>query len=123
MPKCHRDADQAAQAGTAVKHLLTSQAGQIAPVLQNVDAQHALQTDGRPAVARLGVVRLDHGASLLPGNDAIHRLRKHFASHGHAVVLEVLIDCHCQRLLCHDASSDALSMSSMSSMSLNQQSR
>jgi hypothetical protein len=41
MQNYHCDADEAAQAGTVVRRLLTSQIGQIQPVLQEVDAQHA----------------------------------------------------------------------------------
>ena len=74
MPKYRRDADEAAHAGTVVQCLLTSQIGRIAPVLSEVHAQHAFQTDERSSVAGLEVSRRDHGASLLPGNDAIYRL-------------------------------------------------
>jgi hypothetical protein len=74
MPKYHCDADEAAQRGVVVQRLLTSQISQIsqiAPVLQKVDAQHAFLTDGRSCGVSLGVIRLDHGTSLLPGSDAI----------------------------------------------------
>jgi hypothetical protein len=52
------NAHEAAQAGTVIQGLLARQIGQVEPVLDEVDAQHALQSNGRAAVASLGVVRL-----------------------------------------------------------------
>ena len=40
--------------------LLARQIGQVEPLLKKMDAQHALQPNGRTAVAGLGVVRLYH---------------------------------------------------------------
>ena len=51
---------KAAQAGAALEGFLTGQIGQVEPVLDEVDAQHALKTNGRTAIAGLGVVRLNH---------------------------------------------------------------
>ncbi len=68
-----------------------------------VDAQHALQPNGRTPIACLGVVRLYHLAQRGPRHDGIHGLQKLFASGGLARLLEsaVLICGHCQGLLLH----------------------
>ena len=50
---------EAAQAGAVVQRFFADQVGQVEPVLDEVNAQHALQTNGRAAIACLGVVRLD----------------------------------------------------------------
>jgi hypothetical protein len=81
------DAHEAAQAGTVVQRLLTSQVSQVEPVLDEVDAQHALQTDGRAPVAGLGVVRFDDFAQCRPRHDGIHGLKELVSPCGLAVVL------------------------------------
>ena len=50
------DANESAQRRRVVQRLLARRIGQVEPVLQQVDAQHALQPDGRAAVAGLGVL-------------------------------------------------------------------
>ena len=54
------DAHEAAQAGAVVQGLLAGQIGQVEPVLDEVDAQHALQANRWTAIAGLGIVRLNH---------------------------------------------------------------
>ncbi len=46
--------------------------GQIEPVLQAVEAQHALQADRWAPVAGPGVERLDQGAEFAPRHDLVH---------------------------------------------------
>ena len=104
------DAGKAPQAGAVVERFLAGQIGQVEPVLQKVDAQHALQPDRRPAVARLRVVRLDHRAQRFPRHDPVHRLQKLIAPRRLAVLLETLVLRHRQGLLFHRRSPDRLSM-------------
>lgn len=95
--------DEAAQAGTVVQGLFARQIGQVEPVLQEVDAQHALKANGRAAVACFGVVRLYHLAQSGPWHYCLHGPQELFASGGFARMLEsvVLICGHCQGLLLH----------------------
>ena len=82
------DAHEAAQRGAVEQRFLTRLVGQVEPVLHEVHAQHALQPNGRPSVASLRIVRLDHLAHRLPRHDLIHRRQKHIAPGRPTVALE-----------------------------------
>jgi len=100
-----KDAYEAAQCGAVEQRILAGFIGEIEPVLHEVHAQHALEPDGRSAIAGLGVVRLDHLAQLSPRNDLVHRRKKYVALGRSAIALEtgILIGCRGKGLLLHDA--------------------
>ena len=79
------NADKAAQAGTVVQSFLIRQ---VKPVPNEVDAQHALQTNGLVSLARFGVVGLDDFTQGTPLHDGIHGLEELVAPRGLAVLLE-----------------------------------
>ena len=70
------DAYEPAQAGTVVQGFFTRQIGQVNPVPDEVDAQLALQSDERAAVASFRLVRLDHFTQRCPRHDGVHGLQK-----------------------------------------------
>ena len=86
-----------------MERLFNCVVGQIEPVLQQVDAQHALQPNGPPPVAGLGVVRLDHSTQGRPRHDGIHRIEEVLALGAPTKSLEsrTLVCGHRQCLLLH----------------------
>jgi len=63
------NADELPQAAGIVEGLLGSRIRQVEPVLDKVDTQHTLDTDGpTPSPLGLGVDRLDNFGQFLPGN-------------------------------------------------------
>jgi hypothetical protein len=70
-------------------------------MLDEVDAQHALQTNGWAAIASFGVARLNDLAQCGPRHYGLHRLQKLIAPGGLAVVFKGLVCSHCEGLLFH----------------------
>ena len=67
------DADEEAQRTGIIESFLGGRIRQVEPVLDEMDPQHALDTDWAPAGALwLGVERLNSSGQLLPGNDGLH---------------------------------------------------
>ena len=67
------DADEVAQRTGVIESFLGGRIRQVEPVLDEVDPQHALNTDRAPAGALwLGIERLDSSGQFLPGNDGFH---------------------------------------------------
>ena len=66
------DAGKLAHGNRFVQRFFHCRVGQVEPVLQAVDAQHAREADGRAAVARFGVVGFDQGAQFRPGHHDVH---------------------------------------------------
>jgi hypothetical protein len=66
------DAGELANRHRLVQRLLNGRITEVEPVLQEVNAQHALQPHGRSAAACLRVVRLEQGAQIGPGQHRIH---------------------------------------------------
>ena len=97
------NADEAAQAGTVVEGFLTRQVGEVEPVLDEVDAQHALQSNGRTPIASLGVVRCDFFAQRRPGHQRLHGLEEFVAPRGPAMLFKTRlgVGCHSKGLLLH----------------------
>jgi hypothetical protein len=56
------DPDKAPHRRRIVERLLDRRVRQIEPLLQKIDAQHPLDPDRRPAIARLRIERLDQRA-------------------------------------------------------------
>src|SRR5512133_1671960 len=81
------NAHKVAQAGAVVQGFLTGQIRQVEPVLDEVDAQHAFQTNGWASVARFGVVGLDNFTQLSPWHDGLHGLEELVATRRLAVML------------------------------------
>jgi hypothetical protein len=102
------DAHEAAQRGTVEQCVFAGPIGEVEPVLHEVHPQHALQPDGRAAVAGLRLVRLDHAAKRVRRHHALHRGQEHVAPRRLAVlfVRRVLVGGHGEGLLLH-GSSDA----------------
>ena len=55
------------QAGADVQRLLAHQVANVEPVLDEIDAQYALQPYGRATLAGLRLVQLQHRAQLAQG--------------------------------------------------------
>ena len=72
-------------------------------MLDEMDAQHALQTDGWTPIARLGVVRCDFFAQRSPGHQRIHGLEELVAPRGLAMLFKtrLCVGCHGKGLLLH----------------------
>ena len=97
------DANEAAQAGTVVQGFLAGQVGEVEPVLDEMDAQHALQTDGWTPIACLGVVRCDFVAQRSPRHQRIHGHEKFVAPRGFAMLFKarLCVGRHGKGLLLH----------------------
>lgn len=89
---------------STVQRLLTRGVGQVGPVLQQMDAQHAIQPNGRAAIARLRVMRLDQRHHTWPQHQHLHLGQQRLAPRGLAVTLEIRgrIGSRCQGHLPHD---------------------
>ena len=69
--------DELAQRSGIVEGFLGSRIRQVEPVLNKMDAQHALDTDGTtPSPLWLRVERLDNFGQFLPGDDGVHLLQE-----------------------------------------------
>jgi len=95
------DTNEAAQTGAVIQGFLTRQVSQVEPVLDEVDTQHALQTDRRAAIAGFGVMRLNDFTQRRPRHDGLHDRQELVSPRRLAIVLKGLIGCHCQGLLFH----------------------
>ena len=60
------DTNEAAQTGAVMQGFLARQVSQVEPVLDEMDAQHALQANGRASITGFGVMRLDELRTALP---------------------------------------------------------
>ncbi len=93
------DSDELPQRAGIVESFLGSRIGQVEPVLNKVDAQHTLDTDGTtPGPLWLGVERLDNFGQFLPGDDGIHLLQELLLASLLAVFFETGIR---KRILAH----------------------
>ena len=72
-------------------------------MLDEVDAQHALQSNGRTPIASLGVVRCDFFAQRRPGHQRIHSLEEFVAPRRLTVLFkaQLRVGCHSKGLLLH----------------------
>lgn len=83
------DAYKVTQRLGIVQSFFGSRIGEVEPVLQEVDSQHPLDTDGSATGAlRLGIVRLNSVTEFFPGNDGFHFLKELFLAGFLAVLLE-----------------------------------
>ena len=83
------DAHKTTQRLGIVQCFFGSRIGEIEPVLQEMNPQHSLNTDGASAGSlRLGVERLNGLAQIFPGNDGLHLLKELFLAGFLAVFLE-----------------------------------
>ena len=62
--------------------------GEVEPLLEKINAQHALQTHRRPAILTLGIIGCDHGAEVLPRYDLLHVRKELLATGGFPMGLE-----------------------------------
>ena len=93
--------NEAAQTGAVMQGFLARQVCQIEPVVDEMDAQHALQANGRPAITSLGEMTLDDFVQRGLWNDRLRHLKKLVTPRGLAVALNRLVCGHCQCLLLH----------------------
>ena len=73
------DAHKFAHGQGIVESFFNRRVGEVEPVLEEVDTQHALKPDGRTPVASLRVDRFDQFAQLLPWHHAVHLGKKRCA--------------------------------------------
>src|SRR6185503_14274577 len=66
------DADEATHGLAVVERFLRSRIGEIEPLLQKVDPQHALKRDRRSAALAFGIVRRDQREQHGPRHDSVH---------------------------------------------------
>jgi hypothetical protein len=66
------DADERPHRRRVVQRFFHGRVGEIEPVLKEVHPQHALQANGRPSVAGLGVDRLDPRTQCSPRHHPVH---------------------------------------------------
>lgn len=92
------DADKSAHGPGFIQRLFSTGVRQIEPVLQKVDAQHALQANGRSTITGPGVERLDNLTQLAPGYDTIHLGKKLLSPGWLAIALKI---ARCKGLLFH----------------------
>lgn len=93
------DTDKLSQRPGIVKGFLGSRIGQVEPMLDEVDAQHALDADWAPTgTLWLGIERLDDLSQFLPRNDGFHFLKELFLASFLPVLLESGIG---KRILAH----------------------
>ena len=71
------NARELAEHGGVVERLFRCRVRQVEPLLQEIDPQHLLQCFRPSPVARLGIVRLDQPAQLLPRHHPLHLFQKH----------------------------------------------
>jgi hypothetical protein len=76
------NAGETLQRLTVVERVFERLVGQRIPLLEEIDAQHPLQADGRTTAFALGIVRLDHGQEFGPRDDLLHPSKKRFAAGG-----------------------------------------
>ena len=85
------DVNEATQTQTVVQRLFERKVCQVEPVLDAVDAQHALQPNGGKAITGFGAVGLDDLAQGCQRNDDFYGLQELDAPPG--------LDQHCPRQL------------------------
>jgi hypothetical protein len=100
------DADEAAHGGRVVDRFFRRRVGEVEPLLQEVDAQHALQAHRRPAAFALGIKRRNHGAQFRPRHHAFHVGQKCRAPRGLGINFECAFG---KGLLSHSVSSQVCS--------------
>src|SRR5207248_5848104 len=92
------DTDKAAHRRRIVERFLRRRVRQIEPLLQEIDAQHPLDPDRRPAIARLRIEWLDHRTQRRPRHHPLHLGKKRCPPRR----LGVAVKPHCrQRQLLH----------------------
>jgi hypothetical protein len=83
------DSDELAQCAGVIQGLFDSGIGQVEPVLDEVDSQHALNPDGTASCSlRFWIKWLDGLSQFFPGNNGFHLLQELFLSGFLAVLLE-----------------------------------
>lgn len=88
----HIDADESTQCAVILKGLLSTGIGQVEPILQELDAQHALDVQRpAPSALRIGIERLDAGGQLLPVVDALHLVESLILAGHPAKLIEAFI--------------------------------
>ena len=93
------NAEEAAHGPGVIQGFFHRRIGQVKPVLQKMNAQHALQPYRWAAYAfRLGIERLDQLAQVPPGNNLLHLGEKLVPARGLAKTFETFL---CEGLLAH----------------------
>ncbi len=93
------DTDKAAHRRRLVERVLNRRIGQVEPLLKQVNPQHPFQTDRRPSLIRVRVMRLDQRHQLRPRNHLLHLRKKLRAPRRPPKPLKATR--HRQRLLLH----------------------
>ena len=62
--------------------------GEVEPLLEEIDAQHAFKSHGRPAVISLRIMGRDHRTEVVPGHHFLHVREEFLPTGGFAIGLE-----------------------------------
>lgn len=93
------NAHELAQGAGVVEGFFCGWIGQVEPMLEKMNAQHALDADGTaPGTLRFGIERLYSLAQLFPGNDVVHLFEKLFLA---SLLAEFLETGFGKRVLAH----------------------
>ena len=76
------NAGKTLQRMAVVERVFERLVGQPIPLLEEIDAQHPLQTDGWATALALGIMRLNDGQQLGPRDDFLHAGEELFAAGG-----------------------------------------
>ena len=82
------DVRETARGNRFIQGFLGPRVGEIEPLLEEVNPEHALKTYGRPAVLALGIMGRDHRAQIRPGHHLLHVGEELLATGGFAVDFE-----------------------------------
>ena len=89
------DSGKAAQHGRLIEGFFHARVRQAEPLLQKVSPQHDRQAHRLPAVARLGVKRLNQRQQLRPRNHLVHLVKKQLPLALAAMLLKTRLRCQC----------------------------
>ena len=82
------DTHEPAHGDRFIQGLFRSRIGEVEPLLEKIDPEHAQKPHRRPTVLALRVIGCDHRAKVLPGHDLLHVRKELLATGGFPMGLE-----------------------------------
>jgi hypothetical protein len=89
------DSGKAAQHGRLIEGFFHPRVRQAEPLLQKVGSKHNRQTYWLPAIARLGVKRLNQRQQLRPRNHLVHLVKKQLPFALATILRKTRLRCQC----------------------------